>query len=134
MIRRTAMRPYWPMYFRTWSRVLARTGPRAASLLASKIPSLRLLSRTGGGPIGPPPVYRISATSGSALGLHRLVELQLTGVDGVDAVVGDRRVAVFVDVVGAEHRLTTLRGEQPVDHLLTIRAVRSQLLAGVEDQ
>src|SRR5258705_76991 len=27
MIRRTAMRPYWPMYFRTRSRALARTVP-----------------------------------------------------------------------------------------------------------
>src|SRR5215213_9738606 len=135
IIRRTAMRPYWPMYFLTRSRVFVRTGRRDASVLASKIP-LGATSTTERGRTGrPAPFYRVTATRRSAgLGLHRLFVLQLATLDRVDAVVGERGVAVLVDVVGAEHRLTTLRCEQRVDHLLTIGAVRPELLAGVEDQ
>src|SRR5215208_4197603 len=135
MIRRTALRPYWPMYCLTRSRVLLRTGRRDASVLASKIPLGATSTTERGRTDRPAPFYRVTATRRSAgLGLHRLLVLQLAAVDRVHAVVGERGVAVLVDVVGAEHRLTTLRGEQCVDHLLTIRAVRPELLAGVDDQ
>src|SRR4051794_27228893 len=42
------------------------------------------------------------------LSLDRLVELQLAVFDAICAVIGERRVAVLVDRVGAEHALAVL--------------------------
>src|SRR5215217_4905673 len=46
------------------------------------------------------------------LGLDGLVEHELAVLDGVDAVVGERGVAVLVDRVRAEHGLAILGGEE----------------------
>src|SRR3954447_3660056 len=51
----------------------------------------------------------------AGLSLDGLVEGQLAILDGVDAVVGERRIAVFVDRVRAEHGLTVLGGEEGLD-------------------
>src|SRR5215211_6165611 len=140
MTRSSAISPYSPMYLRTVSQVLALTGRRAASVEASKDPPrCGLLSELGGRPKGPPPRFliprRFSALAGrSASGLDRLAEHEFAVLDVVDAVVGERRVAVLVDVVGSERRLAALRLEQRVDERLLVGAVLGQLLAGVEDQ
>src|SRR4051794_36036880 len=51
----------------------------------------------------------------AGLRLDRLIEGQLAVLDSVDAVVRQRRVAVLVDRVRAEHRLTVLGREQGLD-------------------
>src|SRR3954470_14254922 len=48
----------------------------------------------------------------AGLRLDRLVELQLAVVDAVGAVIGERRVAVLVDRVVAEHALAVLGREE----------------------
>ena len=51
----------------------------------------------------------------AGLRLDRVVELELAVLDAVDAVVAQRRVAVVVDRVGAEHALAVGRLEQGGD-------------------
>ena len=61
----------------------------------------------------PTPGRGMSFSPGSAgLSLDRGVELQLTAVDRVDAVVGEGGVAVLVDRVRAEHALAVLGVEE----------------------
>src|SRR3712207_967622 len=68
----------------------------------------------------------------SGLRLDRLVEGQLAVLDLVDAVVGERDVAVLVHRVRPKDALAVLRGEERLQHLGTI--TRAGPLDRVEDQ
>src|SRR5215212_10267580 len=70
----------------------------------------------GDGPSGPSPfplanvtdpAFRIEGSA--ALGLDRLHELQLSGLDRVETVVGQRGVTVLVDVVRPQDAVAALR-------------------------
>src|SRR3954454_19898259 len=56
----------------------------------------------------------------AGLRLDGLVERQVAVLDRVDAVVGQRRVAVLVDRVRAEHRLAVLGGEEGLDDVALV--------------
>src|SRR5215218_6652579 len=74
--------------------------------------------RNGGGRWARPRFRLGQRRLGAATGLDDLVEDQLAAFDLVQAVVGQRRVSVLVDVVRAEHRLAALRAEELVDDRL----------------
>src|ERR1700754_4310106 len=84
----------------------------------------------------PAPVTGRSFTCGSAarVGLDDLVERQLAVLDLVQTVIGERGVAVLVDVVRAEHRLTALGRVHLVDDGLALVALVAGLLYGVQDE
>ena len=135
MMRRTAIRPYWPMYFRTRSRVFVRTGRRAASRAGLQVPLGATSITERGRTDRPAPFAALLQRYGSArFGLHRLVEHQLAAVDRVDAVVASAscrrsrrcrrcRAPTYDPSSRTTHRSSSAD-----------RCSRPELLAGVEDQ
>src|SRR3954447_7712128 len=79
-----------------------------------------------------PPILTPSGHSGLALrlGLDDLVEHQLATLDLVSAVIGERGVAVGVDRVLAENRVTVLDLEELIDDGLAVVALVARVLDG----
>src|SRR5215208_5700848 len=110
------------------SRERFATGRLAGTEAASMCCQLQ----SAGGPRSRAP-GRSGVRSGAlALCLDRLVERQLSTLDGIGAVVRERGVAVLVDRVRAEHALAVLRGEDLLEDLRLV--VRARALDGVDEQ
>src|SRR5437764_14645686 len=111
MIRRTRISPYLDRK----ERAAATTGVWAARAVAvaASMAILRLLRRAG---------------------VDHLVEDDNAVTHLVEAVVGQRRVAVLVDAVGAQDALAVLRLEHLVDDRLAVVAVHAGALDRVEHE
>src|SRR3954469_12758841 len=109
-----------------------RTAGAAGTVAASMVWIASQNGRAPGGDFSPLPAPRTSGSVLAAPCLDRLVELQLATVDRVDAVVGERRVAVLVDRVGAEHTLAVLRLEERLEHVLLLAGLGT--LDGVQGE
>ena len=81
--------------------------------------------RAGPRAAGPPASERRSAVCA----LTVLSNVSSPSFDLVDAVVGQRRVAVLVDRVGAEHALAVLGGEQRLEDFVLVAASPARLIA-----
>src|SRR5215216_2182341 len=102
---------------------------------ASKPPRMAILYRLGGGPEQVRPHYRLSLLLARRLGLDDLLERRLTVLDGVQAVVGERSVAVLVDGVHAQGRLAVLDVlEQLLADRLPVVGLVANRLEGVQRQ
>src|SRR5215210_3398686 len=111
------MRPYVPMNARSRSPF---TAGLAGTDAASMVVELLRTPRAGGGKLfRPRPIQRQEACLVGRC-LDGLVELQLATLDRVDAVVRQRRVAVLVERVRAEHALAVLRLEDRLEHVLLL--------------
>src|SRR5690349_1161628 len=125
----TMISPYFERKLRT--AVIAGDAPLVdlSEMLAASKVVVESKSRWGmSGPIWHRPAPHMNRLR--RRGLHDLVELDLTVVDRVEAVVSVRRIAVLIDAVGAEDALAVLGREQLLDHSLTIVA----LVAGAVDR
>src|SRR5215212_8323679 len=101
------------------------------------------MSVSGRGRAEARPLYPLAnvtdpATGGegsAAPGLNRLHELELTGLDVVETVVGKRGVAVLVDVVLAQNAVATLRVlEELLAHRLAVIGLVADRLQRIEGQ
>src|SRR5689334_2219873 len=127
----TMISPYFERKLRT--AVIAGDAPLVdlAEMLAASKVVVESKSRLGmSGPIWHRPAPHMNRLR--RRGLHDLVELDLTVVDRVEAVVSVRRIAVLIDAVGAEDALAVLGREQLLDHGLAIVALVAGALDRVE--
>src|SRR5215217_3130343 len=122
------MSPYCPRKPRTASSEAARTA-LARTEPASN--STGVNQRGGAGPSARP--LCSSCRRRLLLGLDGALERQLPACDLVDAVVGERGVAVVVDAVLAEDAVGPVRREDLLQHLVAIVALVAGALDGVED-
>src|SRR3954466_2363015 len=141
------IKPYWPSHARTLAD-RAPDPPRAAIEAASISPFSPIQAKAGRGRCTSPctgpadsssllGLGSLPALGQERLGVDRAGERQLAADDLVDPVLRDRRVALGIDAVGAEHALAVLRLEERVDDVGTgdvLRPVRARLLDRVEQQ